>query len=589
MASSDAFDYLVVGGGSAGMVVATRLAESPNATVCIIEAGEDLISQPNFLIPGLSAAGLRGPSDTDWKFHTTPQENAKGRSIWLPRGKVLGGCGTTNIVALGKGHAAEYDTWETLGATGWNYKTLAPYFKKSEHFVISEEEAAQTGMHFDPELHGSSGPIYRTLPKWTSNATKPVSDAMTSLGIAPSAESYNGNPLGHYPLQLSVHPELVIRSSSANSYYAPNKGKDNLNLLTGAEATRILFDRDEAGELVATGVEYSKDGELKIISAKKEVIVSTGSYKTPQLLELSGIGDKKVLEAHNIPVLVDLPGIGNNLQDHYTSSFVVEVDPKYESLDSMLDPAQAGLEFMLYQEKKQGKLTTNGAAQYAFISNHSFMPEEVSQKIYAEADELVKDSTNPTLKTQASWLKSAKIPDLEFAQFVGFLPIGDSMPTPGKNYTSFLLAITHPYSRGSVHINTSDPLSLPSLDPHLFEHDVDVEILVEGLKFARKVVSTDALKDVVREEIIPGPDVQSDEQLKEFVRSTGQTVYHPIGTASMLPREDGGVVGPDVKVYGTKNLRVVDASIIPLHISAHPHATVYAVAEKAADIIKAAA
>ncbi|KAK0452634.1 alcohol oxidase [Armillaria borealis] len=608
MSAPVSFDYVVVGGGTAGLVIATRLAEDSNVSVGVIEAGEDQSSRPDVLIPGtvlpppdsvqlltrllegLAAMHLRGPSDMDWKMYTTPQPGAKGRSLWLPRGKVVGGCGTTNIVALGKGNIAEYDAFETLGATGWNWKNLIPYFKKSETFTITEEQSADTGIKFNPEMHGSSGPIHRTLSRWSSNILKPLIDGFASVGVPLNTEYYDGYSGGVYPMQLSVHPEHCVRSSAASEYYGPNKHKSNLTLITGAEATRILLKTDESsGEIIASGIEYSKSGELLTVSANKEVILTLGTMKTPQLLELSGIGDKKILEAHNIPVVLDLPGVGNNYQDHYTSAFTAEIDPKYESMDMMMDPQQAALEFQLYQEKKQGRLTSNGPGLYSFISAQTYMSEESVEEITAKADKIADASSNPTFKAQSEWLKRANIPDLEFATFNGYMPTGTTMPEPGKHYVSWLLAAAHPFSRGTVHINSTDPQAQPEIDPHMFEEDIDVQILAEGLKFARKLIKSDVLSTVVKGEISPGKDIKSDEQLQDYVRSTGMTVYHPIGTASMLPKEDGGVVDANVKVYGTKNLRVADASIIPVHIASHPHTTIYAMAEKAADIIKSAA
>lgn len=590
MSAPVSFDYVVVGGGTAGLVIATRLAEDSNVSVGVIEAGEDQSSRPDVLIPGLAAMHLRGPSDMDWKMYTTPQPGAKGRSLWLPRGKVVGGCGTTNIVALGKGNIAEYDAFETLGATGWNWKNLIPYFKKSETFTITEEQSADTGIKFNPEMHGSGGPIHRTLSRWSSNILKPLIDGFASVGVPLNTEYYDGYSGGVYPMQLSVHPENCVRSSAASEYYGPNRHKSNLTLITGAEATRVLLKTDESsGEIIASGIEYSKGRELLTVSANKEVILTLGTMKTPQLLELSGIGDKKILEAHNIPIVLDLPGVGNNYQDHYTSAFIAEIDPKYESMDMMMDPQQAALEFQLYQEKKQGRLTSNGPGLYSFISAQTYMSEESVDEITAKADKIADASSNPTFKAQSEWLKRANIPDLEFATFNGYMPTGTAMPEPGKHYVSWLLAAAHPFSRGTVHINSADPHAQPEIDPHMFEEDIDVQILAEGLKFARKLIKSDVLNTVVKGEIAPGKDIKSDEQLQDYVRSTGMTVYHPIGTASMLPKEDGGVVDANVKVYGTKNLRVADASIIPIHLASHPHTTIYAMAEKAADIIKAAA
>lgn len=356
-------------------------------------------------------------------------------------------------------------------------------------------------------------------------------------------------------------------------------------VITGAQATRVLFNpsRDDSGYLVASGVEYSKDGQLHAVSAKAEVLLCAGAFKTPQLLELSGIGDKDVLEAHGVQVHLDLPGVGTNLQDHFWCPFVVETDPQYESVEVLNNPARAAEEWKLYEESKTGMLSGTCCTLYAFLPKDSFMAD--SSSLLEEVTQSLCHS-GPLETIQKAWLSAGDIPFLEVALFPGFLPVAGHKAEDGKSYCSFFLALTHPFSSGTVHITSSDPLAAPAIDHCVLDNEVDLQILTSAVKFARKLAATESLKTVLTREILPGLGVQTDEEIKEFIRATVDTVFHPIGTAAMLPRKDGGVIDPSLKVYGTSNIRVIDASIIPIHLSAHIQATVYAIAEKASDIIK---
>ncbi|TFK43894.1 4-nitrobenzyl alcohol dehydrogenase-like protein [Crucibulum laeve] len=300
-----------------------------------------------------------------------------------------------------------------------------------------------------------------------------------------------GDNLGAWPCSLAIHPKTANRISSATAYYEPNKNKDNLVVITGAHATRIIFSSIQSGEAVAESVEYSKNGSIYTISAKKEVILAAGAFQTPQVLELSGIGDTALLAKHGVSTVIDLPSVGQNYREQFLLPF--------------FSPTRARM-----------------------------------------------------------------------------------TPEPGKNYTSFGCAVVHPYARGSIHIKSSDPLAPPEINLSVFDNPVDLAIMVAAVKYTRKLVATEVFKPVVAQEVVPGPSVQTDEEIEEYVRNAVGTTFHPVGTAAMLPRELGGVVDAQLKVYGTRNVRVVDASIIPVQISAHPLATVYAVAEKAADIIKLA-
>ncbi|PFH47421.1 GMC oxidoreductase [Amanita thiersii Skay4041] len=570
------FDYVVVGGGTAGCVIAARLTENPLVTVCIIEAGGDATSDIGTMVPGFAIKNLGDPK-LDWNFRSTPQTNLNHRELLLNRGKALGGSSMQGKLHVTSAEPLMELTIESFGSLGWNWNSLLPYFKKSETFTVLEDDEIRFGVKFDPQYHGSEGPLQRSLPKWTSTLDKPFRQALESFGIKYSHENNGGDNSGIWTASLTVHPTEAVRSSSATAYHLPNKSRSNLHTIVDAHATRVLFEKDKKdGKLIASGVEYSKNGSLHSIQASKEVILCAGSFQTPQLLELSGIGNKDALESHGINVLHELSGVGENLP---------EVDESIETLEILSDPERAAQEWKLFQESKQGILTATPISMFAFLPVKDF----VQSNLVLEASEAFKINDPikaKALSVQKAWVKDSQIPHLEISPCAFHLPVQGKAPEPGKRYFSLFVAILHPFSRGTVHIDSANPLKPPSINLNVFDNDVDLNMMVEAIRFGRKVAQQAPFASIIRKEVLPGPEVTSDVEIKEWIKSTVQTVFHPIGTASLLPFEDGGVVDPNLRVYGTENLRVVDASILPIQISAHPQGTIYAIAEKGADIIK---
>ncbi|KAJ7171994.1 alcohol oxidase [Mycena filopes] len=585
--SNSEFDYVIIGGGTSGLVVATRLVEDPAIRVCVLEAGQDITAQRDIMVPGLAFKNIYGNKpDIDWVFRTLPQPNADGRSIYHGRGKAIGGTSMINLMTTGRGHAAEYNAFEQLGSPGWNWQSLAKYFKKSETFVATPEQIEKYKVTPNANTYGTDGPIKRNLPRRRSDIAEPFLKGLESLGIAHNPDAFSGDNRGWSPGNSSIDAQAT-RSSSASGYYEPNKSKPNLVVITGAHATRILFNaREGDSALVASGAEYLKDGQRHAVSAKLEVLLCAGAFQSPQLLELSGIGDAKLLSGLGIEVLLDLPGVGNHLRknDHFYAAYVAETDPKYESMEVLKDPARAAEEMKLYEDTRSGLFAATASSHYGFLPRKDFFEKDFDLTSVSDR------RRDAQWDIQKEWLMNDTVPFLEYAIgiFPGFLPCPGHTAEDGKSYCSFFLALTHAFARGSVHIASTDALQAPVIDLGMLDNEWDMAVLMQAIKFARRLLATESMSGAVIKEVVPGNEVKTDEELKNFIRKVISTTFHPLGTAAMLPVDDGGVVDASLRVHGTANLRVVDASIIPIHVSAHLQATVYAVAEKAADIIKAA-
>jgi len=342
----------------------------------------------------------------------------------------------------------------------------------------------------------------------------------------------------------------------------------------------------------AVGVEFIK-GEQKttVKNVRKDIVLAAGAFQTPQLLELSGIGNKEILGKHGIETVVDLPGVGENLQDHVCVHSIVEIDSKYETLDILFDPAGQAKHGELYKEKK-GILSSVLAAALAFVPSNQFGTDAEVKDWQSQVDANVDSHTLPGLKKQhvlqQRWFADPQQAQAELLQFPGHFPAPGQTPTPGKRYMSFVSALLHPLSRGTVHIASADPLAPPAIDPNYFSNPLDLELLTHILKYTLKVYGTEPFKGAVRAPVMPGADVLQggDAALREYVKQWCGPVYHPVGTAAMMPMEDGGVVDAELKVYGTSNLRVVDVSIVPMEMSCHTQSIAYAIGEKAANIFR---
>ncbi|KAI8977772.1 GMC oxidoreductase [Trametes punicea] len=590
--SSTHFDYVIVGGGTAGLVVAARLSEDPSVVVGVIEAGDWDPNVDAINVPGLHGRIIGNPK-YDWGLKTVPQKHANGREIAQPRGKALGGSSMLNFMGANRASAREYDAIEALGNPGWNWREFLKYFKKSETTLPFAPELAQEHglVAPDPLYHGDSGPLVKGYATWFDPLRTSFLETLENLGLPRNPDPDSGRNMGATTAFLTVDSRAAIRTYSASAYYVPNASRPNLRVLTNSQATKIIF-RAATSPLEATGVEFLNSGKVYNVTIRKEVILAAGSLQTPQLLELSGIGNKTILNKYGVPPLVDLPGVGENLQDHVKVFSICEIDPKYETLDDVMDPEVIARQQELYKSRL-GYLSSALVSSFAFIPAASFLSEELIAQWKEAALAAAKEAPSglrKQLELQIQWFLDPESVEAELLLFPSFYRGTPYKPEPGARYSSMVASIMHSLSRGTVHIASADPTAPPAIDPKYFSNPADLDLLLAVLKFGlEKVYKTRPLSDAVRKQVAPGPEeCSSDEALKEYIRNNCSCVFHPIGTAAMLPREDGGVVDPQLKVYGTWNVRVVDASVIPVQLSAHTQATVYAIAEKAADIIKGA-
>ncbi|KAL7619855.1 hypothetical protein AAE478_010400 [Parahypoxylon ruwenzoriense] len=581
------FDYLIVGGGTAGLVVAARLSEDPSVVVGVLEAGpaalnEDAINVPD---PFLRTLGTK----YDWQFETIRQDGLGGRTLPWPRGKVLGGTSALNLMTWNRGSKQDYDAWEELGNKGWGWDGLLsslrsssrPFFKKSEtmHLPGGEKQSIYRE-YYDPESIGTSGPVHASYSKQYSKTHQLCYDALVGLGVPENRAHQGGSNVGVWTNLTSVNPEDDTRSYAAPAYFKPNSSKKNFVVLTEALVQEIVLSQEDGGAWIATGVRFTYGNDTFIASASREVILSAGSIQSPQLLELSGIGNSRILKDAGIEVKVPNHNVGENLQDHLMTISVFEIDPSLE-MTNLGAPACPYCYLPI-------PLATSGG-----------MLEQLTDKI--EALGLFDPDEKEILQTR--FKSDANLGHFEYIFDLGnwssyFRP----EPSDDKKYASVLQILQYPFSRGSIHIrkpngsgsNANDPATItdkPVIDPRYYSGphgELDLEIMTQCIRFSDRLCRSAPLSDFVRSRVAPSPSITSDDDVRDWVVRNTTTDWHPVGTCSMGGRRgiQSGVVDDRLRVYGVNRLRVIDASIMPLQISAHLQATVYAIAEKGADLIR---
>lgn len=572
---TDPFNQIVVGGGTAGVAVAARLSEGlPTSKILLIEAGPEAWDEPKINVPGMKGSTLA--TKYDWNFTTVAQTNVNNRVFSVNRGKVLGGSSALNLMSYDRSAAEEYDSWEALGNAGWNWETMIAAMKKSENFTgINTDTYGSEGV-------GDSGPVKAVINRIIPEHQETWIPTMNTLGIKTNLESLGGNPLGVMYQPSSIDATHYNRSYSANAY-VPIAGS-NLEILS--DTTVVKVNLEQVGdEQQATGVTL-QDGT--VIAANKEVILSAGSIQSPGLLELSGIGQASVLNSSGIAQVIDLPGVGENLQDHLRIQSSYQLKPEYTSFDILRSNTTYAAEQLALWNAGEVSLYDYTGSGYTFTTWAQALGND--SQMVALAKEAAGEDPSKVDAKKLEFMTNPAIPQLEVIFSDGYTGVkgypASTSPLFGKGFFTLIAAIMHPMSRGNIHINPADTTGKPIINPNYFAHEHDLEAAIQAIKYCRKIATTEPMASIWESEYEPGLDVvQTDEQWKEFALNTTLSIFHPVGTCSMLPKEDGGVVDADLKVYGTSNLRVVDASVIPLLVSAHVQTAVYGIAEIAAERI----
>jgi choline dehydrogenase len=525
------YDYVIIGAGSAGCVLASRLSENPAASVLLLEAGPPDDAE-EIRIP--AALNLLFQSAYDWDFHTVPQMRADGRSIYWPRGRTLGGSSSINAMIYIRGSRHDYDTWrDEYGCSGWGYCDLLPYFLRAE----DNSRGASA-------YHGVSGPLSVQDLKYKSALSKAFVAASQECGLAAN-EDFNG-PVQDGSGFYQVTQRDGRRWSAADAYLRPAMSRPNLTVLTDARATGIIIEADRA-----VGVRYLLRGEEEEARAEREVIVSAGAVGSPHLLLLSGIGPAEHLIEHGVRIHADSPGVGANLSDHPAVTAMWHT-PKSPGLDEAAGPRNIARWRYLHS----GPLTSNVAEAGGFSRS----------------------------------LPSLQAPDLQWHLLPTQFTRG-GLGDPATRAVSLLVTLVSVGSRGFVRLRGSDPRHKPAIDPAYLSDTDDIEPLINGLRMAREFAAAGPMAKLCSVELAPGPGVRTDSELREFIRRDLVTLYHPVGTCAMggdsrlAASRLTSVVDPELRVRGIEGLRVVDASVMPTVPRGNTNAPTIAIAERAADLI----
>ena len=533
---SKTFDYIVVGAGSAGCVLAARLSEDPRNQVLLLEAGPPDRS-PWIHLPIGYGKTMWSPV-YNWKFETDPDPNMNGRRIYWPRGKTLGGSSSINGLIYIRGQAEDYDHWAELGNEGWSFEDVLPYFIKSE--------GNERG---DSQFHGGKGPLLVSDIGAKHELIEAFIAGAVENGV-PRTNDFNGatqEGAGYY--QLTTRNGL--RCSTAKGYLTEAKRRPNLHIETDAQATGLVM----RGKRVV-GVNYVQHGQQKSAMAGGEVVLSAGAIQSPQLLQLSGIGPRALLEGLGVPVAHDLPGVGENLQDHLQIRLSYECTKPIttnDQLNTLFGQAKLGLEWLIHR---------SGPLAVGINQGGCFM--------HALRDEHGKPVT--------------KTPDIQFHVSTLSADMAGGKVHPYSGFTMSVCQL-RPESRGYVRIRSRDALQPPSMQPNYLDTDLDRRTNVAAVRAARAIAQSQAMAPYVKREVKPGPSAQSDEELLEFCRNNGATIFHPSGTCRM-GRDAMAVVDSRLRVHGVKGIRVVDCSVMPTLVSGNTNAPVVMMAEKAADMIR---
>lgn len=594
------YDFVIAGGGTAGLVLAARLSEDPSQSVIVLEAGSDHSEDFQVKTPAFYAA-LFG-TDVDWNFASEAQSNLLGRAASLNQGRGLGGSSTLNAQVWAPPSREIIDAWDFLGNEGWNWDSISSLYNQAYTSPAIPDSLVETlGVEgWDRTNDSTPGPIKASYPSPTHPIRKAWTDSFEKIGRRMPNDPWVSGSIGAFSNLASVEPTSQERSDSAVTYYGIAKGRSNLEIITNATVEKILFSE---GTTEATGLQYQQDSETKTVTARKEVIVAAGALQSPKLLELSGIGNSQILNQHGIPIVVDLPGVGEGLQDHLVCDIGFEAVDTLETRDALMRQEPQAIQDAIneYVANHTGILTNSGILTYAYlptVGNDSPEGRERLSKLLDENRPSVNDSrAKAVYEVTEKALLNPNIPSGVYLSVLGQNPTKSDPttggivmdPLPGKH---LVLAgiLSNPISRGTVHIKSSNVSDAPAIDPMYLSNPVDIELYAEHMLQLQSIASlSPLLGTILKEPLTPSRSeaVFTDlEGAKDWIRLRATSMWHPAGSCAMLPQEIGGVVDSHLKIHGVKNVRVVDSSIVPLLPPGNLQSTVYAVAEKAARLIK---
>ncbi|HEY1459871.1 MAG TPA: choline dehydrogenase [Casimicrobiaceae bacterium] len=527
------YDFIIVGAGSAGCVLANRLTSNGKHSVLLLEAGP-ADGYPWIHIP-IGYAKTMFNARVNWCFYTEPELHMNGRKVYWPRGKTLGGSSSINGLISIRGQRHDYDAWAAAGNQGWSYEEVLPYFKRLEH--------AETG---DRAYHGLQGPLWCSPIREAHPLIEAVIAAGGEIGI-PRNDDFNGatqEGVGYYHLTT----RNGRRCSTATAYLRPARSRPNLRVETGARALRVTFDGTRA-----TGVVYRRHGADVAATARREVLLCAGALQTPALLQVSGVGPGDLLRSLAVPVVHALPGVGANLQDHLQARVIFRCTRPITTNDVLMS---------FWRKLGMGM-------QYVFRRSGPMAIGINQGGIFART---CADAETPDVQFHVATLSS------------------DMAGSPTHRFPGFTMSVCQlrPQSRGTVRIRSADPLEAPAMQANYLSTEHDRRTLVAGIRLARSLAATQALAPYVHSEYRPGPSARSDDDLLEFARNTGGTIFHPSGSCKMGPTSDPmAVVDPTLRVHGLQALRVVDCGAMPTLVSGNTNVPVIMMAEKASDMILA--
>ncbi|KAG9223406.1 hypothetical protein CCMSSC00406_0007593 [Pleurotus cornucopiae] len=602
IATSSAYDYVIIGGGTAGLAVASRLSEDPSVSIVVIEAGPNAEHLPEVFIPGLFGSG-QAFTTLNWAYNTTPQPMLNNRSLVVNAGRVLGGSTTINAMLFPRAGRAQYDAWAELNRdASWGWDALLPFFRRSERVTPPDAfQVNEGGITYVPEVHGSAsdGRVKVGYPNIFFEQSTLWRQAAVAVGFPGERDLASGDPHG-----VGVSPESIdvtnyTRCSAACAYYTPFASRPNFNVITNATVTRVVWDTPSSGShsdksqrnLRAIAVEFVRAGSNRTesVTVRREVVVSAGTIGTPKLFELSGIGNSSIIRAAGVNPVLELPSVGENLAGEFCSQ---DIGLSTEIVQIMYTVTLARSQMSRLLTSFPGSLGLPGPLN--IFNNTGILPTLLQEAkanlthfahLFANGNALLEKGIRAQHEiVLRSYADDVALP-LENSLFPGYA--GAAADRPQRNYTTIMNVLYAPLSRGRTHITSSDIRTAPVVDPAYYMHPLDAATHAAGINLARRTLITPPMDSIYLGEFEPGKDVTSPQDISSVLRAAiVSSDNHVTGTMAMMPQELGGVVDTELRVYGIENVRVADASIIPIPVSAHTSSTVYMIGERAADLIK---